>query len=156
MAKLTHLDDEGQARMVDVGAKDVTRRVARAEVRVAMAPATAAAIRDSQLKKGDALGTARIAGIQAAKQTHLLIPLAHPLPLDRVTVEFAVEDDGVRIATAAAATARTGVELEAMTAAAVAALTIYDMAKAIDRGMEIGALRLLSKTGGKSGDWERS
>ncbi len=153
--RLTHLDDEGAARMVDVSPKAVTGRLARARAVVEMAPATAAAIRGATLKKGDALGVARIAGIQAAKRTDALIPLCHSLPLDHVDLTLVVEDARVVIEAVARTTARTGVEMEAMTAASVAALTIYDMAKAMDRGMRICAVELLEKRGGKSGTWLR-
>lgn len=156
MAKLTHIDEQGRAKMVDVGEKAVTRRRAVAEGVVKMKPATAKAIRENTLKKGDALATARLAGIQAAKRTPDLIPLAHPLPLDHIAVELTVGKAEVRIRAEAAVTARTGVEMEAMCAVAGAALCIYDMAKAIDRGMEIGGIRLLEKSGGRSGEWRRN
>ena len=155
MAKLTHIDDQGRAKMVDVGEKPVTRRRAVAEGVVKMKPATAKAIRENSLKKGDALALARVAGIQAAKRAPELIPLAHPLPLDHVGVELTVGKDHVRIRAEAAVTARTGVEMEAMCAVAGAALCIYDMAKGIDRGMEIGEIRLVEKSGGRSGEWKR-
>lgn len=153
--RLTHLDETGAARMVDVSDKQVTGRLARARAVIEMAPATAAAIREAALAKGDALGVARIAGILAAKRTDELIPLCHPLPLDHVDVELRVEDDRVVIETIARTASRTGVEMEAMMAASVAALTIYDMAKAIDRGMRVSAVELLEKSGGKSGTWRR-
>jgi cyclic pyranopterin phosphate synthase len=152
---LSHLDATGAVRMVDVGAKEVTRREAHASARVRMLPATLETIRSGTAAKGDVLATARIAGIQGAKETSRLIPLCHPLPLERVAVEFAFEGDALVIATEAAATARTGVEMEALTAAAVAALTVYDMLKAIDRGMTIGKIRLMKKSGGRSGTWRR-
>jgi len=141
--------------MVDVGDKDVTKRVARAGGRILMAPATLALVRAGSARKGDVLGVARIAAIQAAKRTSELIPLCHPLPLTRVAVEFAVDDDADAIAIEVTAETRgqTGVEMEALTAAAVGLLTIYDMCKATDRGMRIDAVRLLEKTGGKSGRW---
>jgi cyclic pyranopterin monophosphate synthase len=141
--------------MVDVGDKDVTKRVARAGGRILMAPATLALVRAGSARKGDVLGVARLAAILAAKRTFELIPLCHPLPLTRVAVEFAVDDDAAAIAIEVTAETRgqTGVEMEALTAAAVGLLTIYDMCKATDRGMRIDAVRLLEKTGGKSGRW---
>ena len=155
--KLSHVDADGRARMVDVGDKPVTRRecLARAEVR--MAPATLAAITEGRSPKGDVLALARVAGVQAAKRAHEWIPLAHPLPLDLVAVE--VEPDPgasrVRIEARVCAHARTGVEMEALVAAAAAGLTVYDMCKAIDRGMTLEAVRLVRKSGGKSGAWQR-
>lgn len=154
MAELTHLDAEGNARMVDVGGKAATQRVAIAAGQIAMSPAALAAIRDGTMPKGDVLAAARIAGIMAAKKTADLIPLCHPLALDAVTVDFALEADGVRVTTSASLTGRTGVEMEALTAASVALLTIYDMAKAVDKAMVIGGVRLIEKRGGKSGDWK--
>ena len=155
---LSHLDRRGRARMVDVTAKAVTRRecVARAEVR--MASATAAMISEGRLAKGDVLATARIAGIQAAKRAHEWIPLAHPLPLDAIRVELWPDaDEGcVRIETRVLAHARTGVEMEALVAAAAAGLTLYDMCKAVDREMTIGAIRLVRKSGGRSGTFVRA
>ena len=150
--QLTHLDERGQARMVDVGAKDVTQRRAVARALVRMTPATAAAIAAGDAPKGDVLATARIAGIQAAKRTSELIPLCHPLPLDKVTVDAEVDAAAglVTITAEARVTARTGVEMEALTAASVAALTVYDMVKGIERGVEIASVALLEKTGGKS------
>lgn len=153
--RLTHVDETGAARMVDVGDKRETRRVATAECFVRMAPATVAALREATLAKGDALGVARVAGILAAKRTPELIPLCHPLPITSVEVEFDVRDDGVRIETAARVTGQTGVEMEALTAAAVAGLTLIDMVKGVERGVFIEGVRLLSKSGGKSGDWRR-
>ena len=143
--------------MVDVGGKDTTAREAVAEACVRMAVATMAALRDGRTPKGDVLATARIAGIQAAKRTSELVPLCHAIPLDAVTVDIALDDDEplARITTRARTTARTGVEMEAMVAASVAALTLYDMLKAIDRGMEIESVRLLEKRGGASGEWTR-
>ena len=152
---LTHLDESGAAHMVDVSDKPVTGRLARARATVEMAPATARAIREVTLAKGDALGVARIAGILAAKRTGELIPLCHPLPLDHVDVQLRIEDDRVIIETLARTSSRTGVEMEALTAATIAALTIYDMAKAIDRGMRITGVELVEKSGGKSGTWRR-
>jgi molybdenum cofactor biosynthesis protein MoaC/molybdopterin converting factor subunit 1 len=156
VGELTHLDGSGEASMVDVSEKRVSERHARAEATVSMSPDTARAVAHGDSKKGDVLGTARIAAIQAAKRTAELIPLAHQLPLTHVEVDFAIDRDGGRIEiNAAARTAdRTGVEMEAMTAAAVAALTIYDMTKGLERGIEILGLRLLEKTGGKA-DWRR-
>ena len=156
VGELSHLDGSGEARMVDVSEKRVSDRRARAEATVAMSPETARAVARGDSKKGDVLGTARIAAIQAAKRTGELIPLAHQLPLTHVEVDFGIEEDAGRIEILAAARTadRTGVEMEAMTAAAVAALTIYDMAKGLERGIEIVGLRLLEKTGGKA-DWRR-
>jgi len=151
----THFDAAGQARMVDVGGKDVTHRVARAGGRIVMQPATLSAIRGGTARKGDVLGIARIAAIQAAKRTSELIPLCHPVPLTRVAVEFAVDAQASRIECRATAecTARTGVEMEALAAVQVGLLTIYDMCKAADRGMVIESVRLLEKRGGKSGPY---
>jgi MoaE-MoaD fusion protein len=153
---LTHLDASGQARMVDVSDKDVSERRARAEASVRMTPETARAVARGNSKKGDVLGTARIAAIQAAKRTAELIPLAHQLPLTHVEIDFGIDQDAGRIEIVAAARTadRTGVEMEAMTAAAVAALTIYDMTKGLERGIEIAGLRLLEKSGGRH-DWQR-
>ncbi|MEJ6008977.1 cyclic pyranopterin monophosphate synthase MoaC [Novosphingobium aquae] len=153
MNQLTHLDESGKARMVDIGGKAETRRVAVASGFIAMSAPALAAIRDGDVPKGDVLATARIAGIMAAKKCAELIPLCHPLALDSVTVDFALEDGGVRVTASASLSGRTGVEMEAMTACSIALLTIYDMAKAIDKAMVIGEVRLLSKSGGKSGDW---
>ncbi len=150
---LTHFDAEGQAHMVDVGDKAHTRRIAVAEGRIRMEPATLALIQRGTAKKGDVLGIARIAGIQGAKKTSDLIPLCHPIALTRVAVEFTIEPDthSVRCQATAECTGQTGVEMEALSAATVALLTIYDMCKAADRGMTIGGVRLLEKSGGKSG-----
>ena len=153
MNNLTHLDESGAARMVDVGGKPATARSATAEGRIRMAAATLAAVREGSGPKGDVLAAARIAGIMAAKKTGELIPLCHPLALDVVTVDFAFEDGAIRATARASLTGRTGVEMEAMTAVAIALLTIYDMAKALDKGMVVEEIRLLEKTGGKSGDW---
>ena len=153
MSKLTHLDDKGAARMVDVGGKPQTARSATAEGRIRMAPSTLQAVREGSGPKGDVLAVARIAGIMAAKKTGELIPLCHPLALDAVTVDFSFEDEAVRATATASLTGRTGVEMEALTAVSVALLTIYDMAKALEKGMTIEGVRLLAKTGGKSGDW---
>lgn len=154
MTKLTHLDEHGAAHMVDVGGKAPTHREAVATGRISMGPDALAAIRDGDVPKGDVLATARIAGIMAAKKTGELIPLCHPLALDAVSVEFAFEDDGLTATATASLTGKTGVEMEAMTAVSVALLTVYDMAKAIDKAMVISGIRLLSKTGGKSGTWQ--
>lgn len=153
MNKLTHLDDHGNARMVDVGGKADTERVAIASGRIRMSPAALGAIRDGDVPKGDVLAAARIAGIMAAKKTADLIPLCHPLALTSVTVDFAFEDDGVRATATASLSGKTGVEMEAMTATSIALLTIYDMAKALDKGMVIEHIRLIEKRGGKSGTW---
>ena len=153
MSRLTHLDDTGAAHMVDVGAKPATLRRAVATGHIAMAPAVLAAIRDAGVAKGDVLAVARVAGIMAAKRTADLIPLCHPLPLTSVGVDLTLEDGGITVTATATTDAKTGVEMEAMTAVSVALLTIYDMAKALDKAMVIGAVRLLEKTGGKSGDW---
>lgn len=153
MDRLTHLDDSGAARMVDVGGKPATARRAVASGRITMSPQALAAIREGNAPKGDVLGPARIAGIMAAKRTGDLIPLCHPLALDAVTVDFAYEDDAIRVTATASLHGKTGVEMEAMTATSVALLTIYDMAKAIDKGMVIEGVRLIAKSGGKSGDW---
>ncbi len=153
---LTHLDAAGAARMVDVSAKAVTAREATAEGRITMLPATLAAIRDGAVAKGDVLAVARIAGIMAAKRTAELIPLCHPLPLAGVEVALDLEADGVRVTATARTSHTTGVEMEALSAVTVALLTIYDMAKAVDRGMTISGVRLLAKSGGRSGDWTAS
>lgn len=154
MNKLTHLDDRGHARMVDVGGKAETNRVAIAAGRIRMSPAALLAIRDGAVPKGDVLAAARIAGIMGAKKTAELIPLCHPLALDAVTVDFAIGDNAVEVTASASLTGRTGVEMEALTAATIALLTIYDMAKAIDKGMVIEQVRLIEKRGGKSGTWK--
>ncbi|MDK2981520.1 MAG: cyclic pyranopterin monophosphate synthase [Chloroflexota bacterium] len=154
--ELTHLDDEGQAYMVDVGDKEVTERTAVAGARVIMQPETLALIKEGNIKKGDVFASARIAGIMAAKRTPDLIPLCHPIPLTKVTVEITPQEpDTVEISATAKCRYTTGVEMEALTAASVAALTIYDMCKAVDRGMQITDLRLLSKSGGRSGEYHR-
>ena len=152
MSDLTHLDASGAAHMVDVSAKPDTMREAVAEGMISMAPEVIAAIRAGDIKKGDVLGTARIAGIMAAKQTSSLIPLCHPLPISSVSVDFEYAESGVRVETRVRTSGKTGVEMEALTAASVALLTIYDMAKAMDKAMVIGPVRLLAKSGGKSGD----
>ena len=153
MSDLTHLDADGAAHMVDVGGKPVTAREGVATGRITMQPEAAAAIRDGAVKKGDVLAVARVAGIMAAKKTSELIPLCHPLPITRVSLDLTVEADGVTATAIVATDAKTGVEMEAMTAVSVALLTIYDMAKALDKGMIIGPVQLRSKKGGKSGDW---
>ncbi len=153
MTRLTHIGETGEARMVDVSAKAETIREAVAKGRVAMRPETVALIAAGNMQKGDVLGTARIAGIMAAKRTAELIPLCHTLPLDAVSVDLTLEDDGVEITATVKTTGRTGAEMEALTAVSVAALTIYDMAKAVDKGMRIEAVRLIRKTGGKSGEF---
>lgn len=153
MSKLTHLDEGGAAHMVDVGSKAETQRMARAGGVIRMSTEALAAIRAGDAPKGDVLGTARIAGIMAAKKTAELIPLCHPLALTSVEVTFDYVEGGIAVSAAASLTGKTGVEMEAMTAASVALLTIYDMAKALDKGMVIEGVRLLEKKGGKSGHW---
>ena len=153
---LTHFDADGQAHMVDVGAKAETRRVAVASGRIVMQPETFAMIRTGTAKKGDVLGIARIAAIQASKRSSELIPLCHPIPLTRVTVEFQLDDaeSALSCTVSAETVGRTGVEMEALTAVSVGLLTIYDMCKAVDRGMRIEGIQLLEKLGGKSGHWK--
>ena len=153
MSKLTHIDGDGAAHMVDVSNKADTVREARAEGMITMAPETLEAIRANAMKKGDVLATARIAGIMAAKKTSDLIPLCHPLALSKVSVEFEFLDDGIKVMSLARLTGKTGVEMEALTAASIALLTIYDMSKAMQKDMVLGAIKLLSKSGGKSGNW---
>lgn len=155
-SKLTHIDQAGEAHMVDVGDKAETARSATAEGFVRMLPETLALIREGNAKKGDVIGTARLAGIMAAKKTSDLIPLCHPLMLTKVSVEISEDDSlpGLRVTATAKLTGRTGVEMEALTAVSVTCLTIYDMAKAADKAMEIGGIRLLEKTGGKSGHYK--
>ena len=154
MSKLSHVREDGSLVMVDVGAKPATARTARAEARVRLSPAAAEALRAATLPKGDAFAAAQLAGIMAAKRTGDLIPLAHPIPLGAVDVDFAWDGPTtLRIATRATTVGQTGVEMEAMVAASVAALTIYDMCKAVDKGIVVEGVRLLEKTGGKSGDW---
>lgn len=153
MSNLTHLDESGTARMVDVGTKPDTARRAVAGGFIRMSAEVRAAIEAGDAPKGDVLGTARIAAIMAAKRTAEIIPLCHPLGLDAIDVEFDLEDDGVRVTASASLTGKTGVEMEAMVAASTALLTIYDMAKALDKGMVIEEVRLLEKSGGKSGHW---
>ena len=155
MANLTHIDQNGAANMVDVGDKLDTTREASAEGFVRMLPATLALIKSGNAKKGDVIGTARIAGIMAAKRTSDLIPLCHPLMLIKVTVDITIDESlpGLRVESTVKLSGKTGVEMEALTAVSVTCLTIYDMAKAVDRGMEISGIRVLSKSGGKSGDY---
>ncbi len=156
MDQLSHFDDSGASRMVDVGGKQVTRRLARASGCVKMAAETAALVRDKLAAKGDVLEVARLAGIMATKRTADLIPLCHPLPIESVKVEFAfVDDRTLRIEAIVQVESKTGVEMEALTAVSVAALTVYDMCKAVDRGMTIGAIQLEEKLGGRSGHWKR-
>ena len=152
---LTHLDEQGNARMVDVGAKPATERVAVARADVALSPATVALVREGRAAKGDVLAVARVAGIMAAKKTPDLIPLCHPIMLSSVDLDFDLTDAGIAISATARTTGPTGVEMEAMTAAAIAALTVYDMTKALDKGIEIQDLWLVEKTGGKSGEYIR-
>lgn len=155
--KLTHFDDEGKAIMVDVGNKDITKREALAAGEIRMSPATLQQILDQKMHKGDVLGVARLAGIMGAKQTSSLIPLCHPLPITSVEVDFECDPEKgiVQIGALAKVTGQTGIEMEALTAVSIAALTIYDMCKAVDKEMEIGQIRLLKKSGGRSGTFER-
>ncbi|HYF78012.1 MAG TPA: cyclic pyranopterin monophosphate synthase MoaC [Symbiobacteriaceae bacterium] len=157
MSELTHIDEHGRARMVDVGAKADTERVAIARCEVQMKPETLALIQSGGVAKGDVIGVARVAGILAAKKTGELIPLCHPLPVTSASVDFAFDEGGSRVLIEGrvATVGKTGVEMEALTACSVAALTIYDMAKAVDKGMVIGQVRLVKKTGGKSGIYQR-
>ena len=158
MTKLSHVDDSGSARMVDIGGKPNTVRVARAGGSITMSQTTLDVIRANGLKKGDVLGVARIAAILGAKKTSDLIPLCHAVALTDVGVEFSLDDSlpGIRVESHARTTGQTGVEMEALTAVSVALLTIYDMAKAIDRGMVIGSIQLVEKSGGASGNWPRA
>jgi cyclic pyranopterin phosphate synthase len=156
MADLTHVDERGHARMVDVSAKSETARIAVARGKVLLSPATVALLRDNAVPKGDAIATARIAGIMAAKKTSDLIPLCHPLPITHASVELTIVDDGVEIEAVASITGRTGVEMESLTAVSVAALTLYDMVKAVDKAAVITDIRLERKTGGKSGEFRRA
>lgn len=156
MSELTHLNSSGEARMVDVGPKDITLREAVASGKVIMKPETLEQIKSASLKKGDVIATARIAGIMAAKNTPHLIPLCHPILIDEISVDFDLSGkDSIGIIATARCSGKTGIEMEAMTAASVAALTIYDMAKSVDRGMTITDIRLESKSGGKSGTYKR-
>lgn len=158
MSKLTHLDESGAANMVDVGDKTDTVRIATASGCVIMQPQTLALILSGNAAKGDVIGTARLAGIMAAKKTSDLIPLCHPLMLSKVSIEIEPDESlpGLRVSAAVKLTGKTGVEMEALTAVSVTCLTIYDMAKAVDKGMVISNIAVESKTGGKSGDWQRS
>lgn len=156
MTKLTHLDERGSARMVDVSGKDVTTRIAIARGFIYMQPTTVELVFDGGLDKGEALGCARIAGVMAAKKTDELIPLCHGLPLDQVTVDFTAGDGVIGIEAMARCSAKTGVEMEALTAVNIAALTLYDMAKGVDKSMHIGDVHLFRKRGGRSGDFEHS
>ncbi len=153
---LSHIDESGKARMVDVGGKDITERVAVAGCEVHMQQATFDLIKSGGFDKGDVLGVARIAGVMAAKKTSDLIPLCHPIALTQMTIDFDDLDDGIGLSVTSTARSmgRTGVEMEALTGASIAALTVYDMCKAVDRAIRIDGLRLLSKSGGKSGDWQ--
>lgn len=153
MSGLTHLGEAGAARMVEVGGKTETAREATATGRISMSREAAAAIRDGAVAKGDVLAVARVAGIMAAKRTGELIPLCHPLPITGATLDLRVEEAGVAATATVSTYGRTGVEMEALAAVSAALLTVYDMAKALDRGMEIGGVRLLAKSGGRSGDW---
>ena len=155
MKKLSHVDEQGRVRMVDTGQKPVTARRAVASARVLMSPETIAAVREHRTPKGDPLEAARLAGIMAAKRTADLIPLCHPLPLTHVDVQASVEGEGVLLKAEVSTNAQTGVEMEALTAVSVAALTIYDMCKALEKGMTITDVQLETKTGGKSGDYHR-
>jgi len=155
MAKLSHVDREGKARMVDIGAKAVTRREAAASAFIKLSPQTLRLVKANKIAKGDVLNTARLAGIQAAKRAHELIPLAHPIPLENVAVELVVMKTGIKVRCRVAAEAKTGAEMEALTGAALAALTVYDMVKAVERSAEVVRLRLDFKCGGKSGVFRR-
>jgi cyclic pyranopterin phosphate synthase len=156
MTELSHVDDQGRIRMVDTGSKDITLRRAVASARVLMNRETVSALREHRTPKGDPLEAARLAGIMAAKRTSDLIPLCHPLPITHVDVQATVEEEGVALQAEVSTNAQTGVEMEALTAVSVAALTIYDMCKALEKGMTITDVRLESKTGGKSGDYQRT
>jgi cyclic pyranopterin monophosphate synthase len=155
MTQLSHVDDQGRVRMVDTGHKEITSRRAVASAKVLMSEATVSALREHRTPKGDPLEAARLAGIMAAKKTADLIPLCHPLPLTHVDVQARIEEMGVSLEAEVSTNAQTGVEMEALTAVSVAALTIYDMCKALEKGITITDIRLESKTGGKSGDWQR-
>jgi cyclic pyranopterin phosphate synthase len=155
MKKLSHFDERGASRMVDVGGKRASRRVARARATVELKPETLQRIVDKKMQKGDVFEVARLAGIMAAKRTHNLIPLCHPLPLETVSIDFRTGETTVEITSEARVTARTGVEMEALTAATVAALTIYDMCKSVEKGIVISGVKLLEKSGGKSGRYVR-
>lgn len=153
MTKLTHISEDGSAEMVDVGSKTMSPRRAIAMGEIIMSDAALLAIRKGNAPKGDVLGTARIAGILAAKKTAELIPLCHPLGLDKISIDFAFLSDGIEVIATVAITGKTGVEMEALTAVTIALLTLYDMTKAIDKGMVIGEIKLIEKLGGKSGSW---
>jgi cyclic pyranopterin phosphate synthase len=155
MSKLSHVDREGKARMVDIGAKAVTRREAAASAFIKLSPQTLRLVKANKIAKGDVLNTARLAGIQAAKRAHELIPLAHPIPLENVAVELVVMKTGIKVRCRVAAEAKTGAEMEALTGAALTALTVYDMVKAVERSAEVVRLRLDFKCGGKSGVFRR-
>jgi cyclic pyranopterin phosphate synthase len=155
MKPLSHVDEQGRVRMVDIAAKEITARRAVASARVRMNPETVAALREHRTPKGDPLEASRIAGIMAAKRTADLIPLCHPLPITQVDVRASIEDDGAYLCAEVSTSAKTGVEMEALTAVSVAALTVYDMCKALEKGMTITDVQLESKTGGKSGDYFR-
>jgi len=152
---LTHLDESGSARMVDISNKQITARVAEAEAFVSMSASVVRLLREGAVEKGDAFGVARVAGIMAAKKTHELIPLCHPLGISEVKVDLEFADGGVKVSTQVKTTGRTGVEMEALTAAAVAALTLYDMCKSADKSIIIERVGLVAKSGGRSGDWRR-
>ena len=154
--RLSHFDQAGRARMVDVGDKETTRRVAIASGRIDMRPETVALIREGRAAKGDVLAVAQVAAIMAAKRTHELVPMCHPLLLTRIEAGFELDEGGVEITARVETTGQTGVEMEALTAVSVAALTIYDMVKAVDREMTIGAIQIEQKEGGRSGDWRRA
>lgn len=156
ISDLTHFDNAGRAQMVDVGTKDDSQRTAAASGRICMAPETANVVREGRAKKGDVLGVAQVAAIMAAKKTHEIIPMCHPLMLTKINMAFDVTSDTVEITALVSTTGKTGVEMEALTAVSVAGLTIYDMLKAIDRGMIIDAIQLESKEGGQSGVWQRT
>ncbi len=155
MAKLTHIDQEGRAQMVDIGAKKITQRTALASCLIQLGPKTLNLIKDNKIAKGEVLNTARIAGINAAKRTFELIPLAHPIPVDQIEIETEFLKNGIKIFCRVKTRARTGAEMEALTGAAIGALTVYDMVKAVERGAVITGLRLEYKAGGKSGTWKR-
>lgn len=151
--RLTHLDEKGAAHMVDIGHKPVTKRKAVAQGHIYMSPKTRDMILGGELEKGDAIATARLAAIMAAKNTASLIPLCHPLPLSHISIDFTPQDDGIAICATVSTSGRTGVEMEALTAVSLAALTLYDMAKAVERSMQIGDIHLISKSGGASSFW---
>lgn len=155
MTQLSHVDDQGRVRMVDTGNKQLTHRRAVASARVLLSPETVIALRERRTPKGDPLETARLAGIMAAKRTADLIPLCHPLPITHADIQATLDDDGVSLQAEVSTNAQTGVEMEALTAVSIAALTIYDMCKALEKGITITDVRLESKTGGKSGDYKR-